>query len=226
MNIPSKIQLDFFDQRTPEQLNKKMEIIMNTSKVGNSDSCLKIYETSALKFCGKVEALLLDPPEWAFLHVGTVRTYLDGMPTKLTNYTYAPKSNHNGLVIKFKCTEKSFKLTLKKEQASFGFAQILQNNSSNLDAGRNIQGLIHPTRSPKTKLDNEIIYHGALTSESVNQFPVHLQGHAKKLSESDFPYTTKVKSNGDVIVGGSVSFVGRTVSLADLMKEMGINEKK
>ncbi len=184
----------------------------------NTQNCFKVFSSSEFEFREKVDALMLDAPEWVALHAATVRTYLDGMPPSLINYTYAPKVQHQGVIIKFKCSEKSFKLTLKKELIPDCISQILQN--SDQKRTQNSSGS-QPSKIQMNQ-ENMTIYKGPITSESLQMMPENMQEMTKKYANSSFPYTADIKSNGNVTIGGSVSFVGRTVSLADLMKEMGL----
>lgn len=204
---------------------------MNSLSTDNSKSCLHIKETSALEFREKIEALLLDPPEWVSLHAEKVRAYLDEMPAKLTNYTYAPRCSQNGVTIKFKCTEKKFKLTLKNESDLPGrILQILRKDSKPKAAPKISIGQKSPSNRTPSKsteaAENRVVYQGPVTSESISKFPEDLRKQAKKYAKSDFPYTATIESSGSVKVGGSKSYVGKTLTTADILKQMENSKEK
>lgn len=204
---------------------------MNSLSTDNSKSCLHIEGTSALEFREKIEALLLEPPKWVSLHAEKVRAYLDEMPAKLTNYTYAPRCSQNGVAIKFKCTEKKFKLTLKNESVlPGGILQILRKDSKpktapNISIGQKSPSNRTPSKSTEAT-GNRVVYQGPVTSESISIFPEDLQKQAKKYAKSDFPYTATIKSNGSVKVGGSKKYVGKTLTTDDILKQMEKSKEK
>lgn len=206
----------YFDYLHRNKRQSNRMVPTNTTTL-YSKNLIQIEGYSRPQFCEKVEKILEKSPKWLSQYVELVKENLKAIPSDMTNRVYKPTHKVNGIEIEFNCSKDSYKLTIKRNEASNKSALQLLEEASLATALNN-----HEIKKERQQKSSTPFYSGPINSDSVKEFPPDLQSHASQLAKSDFPYTVKVGED-KIKVGGKVNFTGRKINLADFLKSDSSN---